>query len=324
MTDKISKLGEEKKRFANAVYEGLSRKRKYISSMYIYDKKGSQLFQEIMKLPEYYLTGCEYEILQTQSSDILDAIGSTGTQTLITEFGAGDGTKTKLLLKKLTERKDKFVYMPIDISRDAIQTLLDNLAVSLPNLHTRPVNMEYFQALDMIKDEGRKKLVLFLGSNIGNFLEEDSISFLSKINDRLNPGDYLLIGMDMKKNPHLIRAAYNDPQGVTARFNKNLLHRINKELGGDFDVQSFTHYESYDPVEGICRSYLISNKKQSVCINDIGLELDFEYAEPIHTEISRKYSMGDIERLASLSGFSIVENFQDCKGYFTDSLWIKV
>lgn len=324
LPNKIQELGENSRQFASDVYKGLTMSPKYISSKYIYDKKGSQLFQEIMKLPEYYLTGCEYEILQNQSGNILDAIGADASSTLVLEFGAGDGTKTKLLLQEMTKREDKFAYMPIDISRDALQGLLENLSTSLPNLHTRPVNKDYFAALEEIKDEGRKKLVLFMGSNIGNFMEEDSIAFLKSIYERLNVGDYLLVGMDLKKDPHLIRAAYNDKQGVTARFNKNLLHRINRELEGQFDPNAFTHYESYDPVEGVCRSYLVSTKRQSVNIKKLGLEVDFDYAEPIHTEISRKYSRGDIERLAVLSGFSICENFYDCKEYFVDSLWMKV
>jgi len=317
-------LDAELKEFATAVYKGLTAEPKQISSMYIYDKKGSLLFREIMKLPEYYLTGCEYEILQNQSDEILDRIGASKSSTLIVEFGAGDGTKTKLLLKRMTARKDKFAYMPIDISRDALQGLLENLAVELPNLHSRPINKEYFAALDQIKDEGRKKLVMFMGSNIGNFLEDDSIDFLTSVNEKLNPGDYFLVGMDLKKDPHIIRAAYSDKQGVTARFNKNLLHRMNKELGADFDTNFFTHYESYDPIEGVCKSYLVSTKNQLVNFEKLGLEVEFEYAETIHTEVSRKYSITDIERLARLSGFSLVENFYDCKKYFVDSLWMKV
>ncbi|GAB5466509.1 MAG: L-histidine N(alpha)-methyltransferase [Candidatus Kapaibacteriales bacterium] len=329
MIDEPNRLESEKSSetdagFSRDVYEGLTAERKYLNSKYIYDKKGSLLFQEIMKLPEYYLTGCEYEILQNHSYDICEAIDATSGSMLIAEFGAGDGLKTKLLLKKMAELKAKFAYMPIDISKDALLKLLENISIEMPHLHTKPVNMDYFKALDSLKEDGRKKIVLFMGSNIGNFLSDDSHSFLSKIYEKLNPGDYFLMGADLKKDPRLIRKAYNDQHGVTERFNKNLLHRINRELGGDFDTMAFSHYESYDPVEGICRSYLISSKKQSVRIDKLGLEVDFEYAEPIHTEISRKFTTTELEEMAENSGFAVCEHFFDCKSYFVDTLWKKV
>lgn len=297
--------------FKKDVYQGLTAHPKFLLSKYIYDSEGDRLFQEIMKLPEYYLTNAEFEIFQRSKREICALFEAKDGFDLI-ELGAGDGKKTKVLLQYLVDRGNNFSYKPIDISENAIQNLESSLKNELPKLDVSAEIGSYFEVLDRLqKSNQRKKVILFLGSNIGNLLHPKAIEFLKGIRGCMNRDDLLFVGFDQKKNPQTILDAYNDPAGVTAAFNKNLLSRINSELGGNFDLDHFKHWEVYDPESGTAKSYLISTKQQQVIIDELELIVDFEAWESIHTEISQKYDDRTIEWLAEQSGLRIETSFED-------------
>lgn len=311
-------------KFAGDIKEGLLSKPKKLNSKYFYDKKGSELFQDIMKMPEYYLTDAEFEILDTQKDDILKYFASDGKFDMI-ELGSGDGLKTKILLRHFLKQEKEFQYFPIDISKDAIINLERDLNEEMPELHLNPVIDDYFFAMDELnKNSKARKVVLFLGSNIGNSELTDSVEFLNSISKRLDKGDVLFIGFDLKKDPELILNAYKDPHGITERFNLNLLDRINEELKADFDKQKFKHHVSYNPVNGRTESFLVSKQEHNVYIEKLDIIVHFEYAEAIWMEISQKYDIQMIDNLASKSEFKRIKNFYDCKSYFCDSLWEKL
>jgi L-histidine N-alpha-methyltransferase len=313
-----------KTQFAQDVQQGLASDPKRLSSKYFYDKDGDELFQAIMKMPEYYLTRSEFEILEMNKEPLLDLfLNSRGRFNLI-EFGAGDGLKTKILLRHFVEQQADFRYVPVDISGNVLQGLEKDLKEELPELKVEPIEDDYFRALERLTQTAdRRNIVLFLGSNIGNFSEQQAIRFLTELGNGLNGGDLILVGFDLKKDPELIRSAYNDPAGITRAFNMNLLKRINRELGGRFDLQKFQHYQMYDPVGGEARSYLISKEAQEVYIEGLAQTFYFKAWEPVHVEISRKYEPETIETYASESGFGLVRHFYDCKHYYVNSLWEK-
>lgn len=309
--------------FAKDVMNGLSGNPKKLSSKYFYDKQGSKIFQDIMKMPEYYLTDCEFEIFETNKDVFLDLFSEKGKFDLV-ELGSGDGLKTKVLLRNFYQQKTNFTYFPIDISEDAVINLERELNEEMPELSLNPLNDDYNHSLGKLKTNSKnRKIILLLGSNIGNFKIPDAIEFLNMVSDNLNSGDLFLVGFDLKKDPKLIMNAYDDHHGITARFNLNLLDRINKELGADFDKNNFKHHICYNPVLGMTESFLVSTKSQTVSIKNLDLSVHFDYAEPIWMELSQKYDTEMIEGLAHKTGFEIKNNFFDCKHYFCDSVWIK-
>lgn len=307
--------------FALDVEEGLSKYPKQLPSKYFYDATGDQLFQDIMAMPEYYLTNCEFEIFSEQRADILQAIGDTPFELI--ELGAGDGTKTKLLLEHFLREQADFTYRPIDISGNVLEQLMTACAQEFPDLEVATVEGEYIEALNQIHEEhnDRRKVVLFLGGNIGNFPLAEAKLFLDEIAKCMDTGDLLLTGFDLKKDPKVIQAAYDDPAGITASFNLNLLHRINRELGGNFDLDQFFHWETYNPLSGEARSYLVSRCEQTVNIDQLHLSVHFEAWEAIAVEVSAKYGERDIAEIAQEVGFEIKANFKDQRQYFMDSLW---
>ncbi len=309
--------------FAKDVYEGLESIPKFISSKYFYDETGDALFKQIMSLPEYYLTKSEFEILDTHKQELLQQFLGSNDRFELIDFGAGDGLKTRILLQHFTDKEISFTYHPIDISGNALNLLVEELKVKIPGLSVHPMQDEYFGALNNLKESNNHKVVLFMGSNIGNFTAENCKNFLTELGNNLNSGDLLMIGMDLVKDPSRILAAYNDSQGVTRDFNLNLLRRINSELGGDFQLDKFSHYAVYDPLSAQARSYLVSKADQTVRIDYLDNEFKFKRWELIHTEISQKFYIEDIETMAINTGFQLVKNYFDCKHEFTDSLWIK-
>lgn len=310
--------------FAEDVRKGLSSEKKFLLSKYFYDAQGSQLFKAIMNLKEYYPTRCEYEILSFHKANILSDFLNKENFFELIELGAGDGFKTKILLNYFVEEGVNFKYMPIDISASALKELEESLRKEIPGLNIEGICDEYFKAMLKLKlFDHHKKVILFLGSTIGNFSDDEAFSFLKALNRSLNKDDIAVIGFDLKKNPVLIANAYNDKDGVTRAFNLNLLNRINSELEGDFDLSHFDHYPVYDPITGEAKSYLISTINQSVKIKKLELTFNFYAGEPIHTEISKKFAVSEIKSLAEASGFKIKDNFFDCRHYFVNSIWIK-
>ncbi len=306
--------------FKQDVITGLSADAKYLSSRYFYDEIGDQIFQEIMAMPDYYLTRAEEEIFHLRKEEIYKALNFSCPFKLV-ELGAGDGLKTKILLRSFLEQKADFQYLPIDISSHVLAELSESLAQELPQLEVEPMAKEYFEALEQLqKISGEPKLVLFLGSNIGNFPQGKASGFLNSLAAKLQTGDKLLLGVDLKKEPAKILKAYSDKTGITARFNLNILSRINRELGANFDLQSFDHYASYNPQSGECRSYLICRKAQEVHLEGVAQNIHFEEFESIHTEISKKYSPSELDRLAAETGFKVIEKFYDSQKQFSDVL----
>ena len=308
--------------FAQDVKEGLTASRKHLSSKYFYDEKGDKIFQSIMHMKEYYPTNSEYEIFSMQKNEIRAQIMENGDGFNLIEFGAGDGYKTKLLLSHFLDQQVNFKYVPIDISPTVLADLEDDLKNKYQQLSFEGHEGEYFSALEKLNElDNSRKVILFLGSNIGNFDEQQSISFLKKLSSYCKAGDQVIIGFDLKKDPYVILDAYGDKSGITKAFNLNLLERINRELDGNFDITQFDHFPLYDPITGTTKSYLISKIDQTVAIDGLAIEIPFKKWEVIHTEISQKFDLEMINNLAQATGFNIIKNFYDCKHYYLDSLW---
>ena len=304
---------------ARHVAEGLARTPKALSSMYFYDDAGSQLFQQIMALPEYYPTRAEFAIFRTHGAAIGAALGGAGGASFtLVELGAGDGAKTELLLRELLAAGSDFTYAPVDISAGAMSGLVASLATKLPALRVVPVVESYADALDQLRTRSGRKAVLFLGSNIGNFGPAERLDFLRQLAAPLGEDDRLLIGFDLRKDPRRIRAAYDDAQGITAAFNLNLLTRLNRELGADFDLARWQHYTDYEPLTGAVRSFLVSTEAQAIHFEALELTVPFAAWEVIHTENSYKFTRPQIEGLAAEAGLRVVEFFTDGAGDFAD------
>lgn len=308
--------------FYTDVIAGLQASPKYMQSKYFYDKAGDKLFQDIMNCDEYYLTNCELEIFAEQTESLANAILIGGDGFDLIELGAGDATKSAYLIQHLLGKKADFTYLPIDISDHVIDYLNSTLPVTLPGLKIDGLNGDYF---DMLKKaaarSNRRKVVLFLGSNVGNMPTSSAEKFCRELRNHLSPDDMALIGIDLKKNPKTILAAYNDKGGITKKFNLNLLERINRELNANFDLSQFDHYPIYDPETGSCKSYLISLTDQTVTING-GEPIHFLKNEHIFMEISQKYTVSQADQLAKVAGFKTDGHFCDKKQWFLDVIWI--
>lgn len=306
-------------KFAQDVKLGLESSPKTLPSKYFYDKRGSELFSAIMQVPEYYLTNAEMEIFSEQSARLIKQIDlHPNTPFDLLELGVGDGKKTIKLLKALSKQNYTFTYHPIDISAKALQQVEGNISKEIPNLSLQTQKGDYFEILNELKNTQKPKVVLFLGSNLGNMDDQQAEHFLSQLSENLNPGDKLVLGLDLQKSPDIILPAYNDSKGVTSEFNLNLLHRINTELGANFDLSKFKHAPEYDEINGIAKSFMQSEMAQEVTIQAIETTIELAEGEKIHTEISRKYNHDIVFKLCESTGFEIVETLSDSKGYFSD------
>ena len=305
--------------FAKDVDAGLSQANKSLPSKYFYDQKGDELFMQIMALPEYYLTRAEHEIFTQQTQAVIDALGvSPDKHFELIELGAGDGSKTKHLLKELLAQGYQFDYLPIDISGHVLELLSSNLLAELPDLSLRCQQGDYFEILQSLKKSDASKVVLFLGSNIGNMPDEQAAAFIYNLGSNLSKGDKLLLGADLIKPVDVVLPAYNDAQGVTKAFNMNLLHRMNKELGANFVVEQFDHFPEYTEEEGIAKSSIISKVAQEVTISSLGKTYAFAAGERIHVEISRKYNHQVLTSILTDTDFTIADTLTDSQGYFAD------
>lgn len=308
--------------FKADVANGLSATPKSLLSKYFYDEIGDKLFVQIMHMPEYYLTDAEMEIFEHQAEKLATLLApTTGTFDLI-ELGAGDGTKTVHLLKELQKHRE-FCYKPIDISQHALSSLKGFLQKELPDLKVETQQGDYFQVLKGIADNGNPKAILFLGSNLGNMLDHNAKRFLTSLDDAMNPGDKLLLGLDLKKSREVVLPAYNDAAGITKAFNLNLLTRINNELGGNFDVDSFEHAPEYNEEEGVAKSYIRSKVDQEVRIDSLGESYYFEKGERIHMEISRKYNEEILNAILGDTSLVLQEVIKDSKNLFADFILTK-
>ncbi|WP_158966298.1 L-histidine N(alpha)-methyltransferase [Paraglaciecola sp. L3A3] len=307
--------------FAENVDLGLSKSEKTLPSKYFYDKNGDELFVEIMNMPEYYLTRCEMEIFTSQTDALIESFQADKNEYFeLIELGAGDGSKTRKLLAALSEKGYQFEYLPVDISQNALDQLQLSLQQHLPQVSVVPKHGDYFDMLGSVKDSHHPKIVLFLGSNIGNMTDAIASDFLYQLGANLNTNDKLLLGTDLIKSADIVLPAYNDEAGITSSFNLNLLHRMNTELGADFDPDGFAHAPEYNENEGIAKSYLLSNKQQTVEIAAIGKTYDFRAGEKIHTEISRKYNDNVLANILAKTDFTVSAKFTDKNNYFADYL----
>jgi L-histidine Nalpha-methyltransferase len=305
--------------FADDVRLGLTKLPKSLAPKYFYDALGSQLFEAICLLPEYYLTRAETEIFQTHATEIIAQISAP---LGIVELGSGSSVKTRLLIEAILARQERLHYRPIDISATILEESAGKLLGDYPNLYLTAHVSDYTQGLSSIaRREGERIMVLFLGSNIGNYTPAEGRALLSQIRRALRPGDGLLLGADMKKSPALLLPAYQDSLGVTSAFNLNLLLRINRELEADFDLARFEHRALYNDREGRVEIYIVSRAAQTVRIEKLGLQLEFREGEPIHTENSCKYDLDQLGALAKETGFRPQRTWFDSEKRFSCNFW---
>ena len=274
------------------MFEGLKSPKKKIFSKFFYDSEGSRIFQQIMQMPEYYLTGCEVEIFETHKRNIGTLFCGNCCSVDLVELGAGDGLKTRILIEDMLSEDINFRYIPVDISEEAVAQLVNTLQGQFPGLTVETRIGDYFHMLeDLSRDYPNRKVVMFLGSNLGNSNYKQSILFLDQLNRSMGEDDLLFIGLDLKKDPEVIRKAYNDPHGHTRDFNLNLLRRMNRELGANFEPDYFTHESIYDPGTGAAKSYLVSDRDQEVYFSATDESICFRKGENIYTEMSQKYDL---------------------------------
>ena len=303
---------------ADDVHKGLTAQPKRFLPKYFYDELGSQLFEAICLLPEYYLTRAENEILKRYADEIAAAVDG---QITLVEMGSGSASKTRLIIEALLRRQPQLLFMPVDISASAIESSSRILLQSYPRLAIEAYAADYFAGLaELGKKARRRTLALFLGSNISNFDLEEALRFLRAMRSMLNKGDALLLGADLKKDPRILEEAYNDALGVTSAFNLNVLARINRELGGTFDLRAFKHRAFYNEAAGRIEIYIESLFNQRVRIEKLDLEVEFAAGELIHTENSYKYDRAGIARLANETGFEHTRAWLDSQERFSSNL----
>lgn len=308
-------------RFMEAVIQGFSERPRSISSMFFYDDAGDRLFQRITELESYYLTRAEAEILSGQTEAISNALGFESPFRVI-ELGAGDGKKSIPFLRGLMSLGRVLDYVPVDISSDVLQQLQQACARDLPSLGVHPFAADYFNVRFPASE--RPTVWMYMGSNIGNLSTEKSKQLLIHLHESSMKGDQLLLGFDLQKDPKRILAAYDDQEGVTAAFNLNLLKRMNRELGANFELDQWMHYANYAPQSGEARSYLLSRQKQRVHFALNGYEVVFKAWEALHTETSRKYRVSGIETLGISCGWHIEHVFKDTQEDYAVALLSRV
>lgn len=303
---------------AEDVRSGLAARPKRFLPKYFYDELGSQLFDAICLLPEYYLTRAENEILERYADEIAASV--RGHKTLM-EMGSGSASKTRLLIEALLREQSELLFMPVDISATALENSSRILLQSYPRLKIEAYAADYFAGLaELGKKHRGPTLALFLGSNISNFDQDEALRFLRALRAVLKEGDALLLGADLKKDRAILEAAYNDALGVTAAFNLNVLARLNRELGANFDLHAFRHKAFYNEAVGRIEIYIESLKAQKVFIESLDLEAEFSAGELIHTENSYKYDLSDIARLATTTGFTCTRTWLDSSERFSSNL----
>lgn len=310
--------------FRQHVITGLRAPYKWISSRYFYDAEGDRLFQKIMASADYYVTRAEDEILREQAAAVLLALGAGHHGFDLIELGAGDGAKTKHLLRHAMQEGRALRYRPTDISTHALKELERALKQEMPALQVHGEQGEYFEVIKRnFVERGTPSAVMLLGSNIGNLPHDRAVVLLRGVADQLGPDDRFLVGFDRKKDPAVILRAYNDREGHTRAFNLNLLRRMNRELGTDFQVERFIHAPIYDPGSGQAKSFLVSICEQEVHLP--GEETPFHFApwEAIQTEMSQKYDEAMIVVLAEGAGLRIAARFTDGKELFTDVVFAR-
>jgi L-histidine N-alpha-methyltransferase len=309
--------GSQSESLGEAVRRGLAADPKELPSRFFYDAEGSRLFEQICELPEYYLTRAETEILENASSDLADRLPEIET---LVELGSGSATKTELLLSAFSEDRS-LRYAPIDVSRTALENSIERLEERHPEIDIWAATAEYESGLAALRAEDLgPQLTLWLGSSIGNLRRPAAADFLSRRADEMTSQDRMLVGVDLRKDREVLERAYDDSQGITSRFDLNLLRRINRELDADFELDLFAHRVHYEEVLGSVQSFLESQVKQTVRVGTLDLEFEFEAGERIHTEDSYKYSIEEIEAVAAQAGLEVEHRYVDAAERFSLNL----
>ena len=316
------------KDFQRDVRDGLTAPRKWLPPRWFYDDLGSALFDAICFLPEYYVMRAEAEVLTTHRDEIVDAFGPN---VRLVELGSGAARKTRILLDVLTQRQTEVEYVPVDVDAGMLERSARELHNDYANLRVRPVRSDFARPSAALAEAGAdvdptslRTIVLFLGSTIGNLDPDAAIAMLRDLRAALRPGDAFFLGVDLRKSRGILEPAYDDPLGITAAFNLNLLVRINRELGGHFALDTFRHCAFYDEVHGRIEMHLVSTRAQRVRIDALDLEIAFDEDETIHTESSYKHDDTTLAALAEGSGFSIERRWTDSRGWFADVLMIAI
>lgn len=306
--------------FAQDVRRGLSAERKSLPPRWFYDDLGSSLFDTICFLPEYYVTRSEAEILASHREEIADALG---VHARLVELGSGSARKTRILLDAITARQRAVEYAPVDVDPAMLERTGRDLLTEYPALKVIGVRGDFTRpstAMAALPRAHGRTVVLFLGSTIGNLEPHQAVEMLTDLRSALHPGDVLLLGVDLRKEASILEPAYNDPLGVTAAFNLNLLQRINRELGGRFVLADFAHHAFYDAVRGRIEMHLVSRRQQTVRIEELDLDVPFSAGESIHTENSYKHDEQSLAAVAAGTGFEIRRTWTDARKWFADVL----
>lgn len=307
----ITNASDTREVMVRQLWNGLNAPQKRVDPKYFYDERGSQLFDEITRLPEYYLTRTERALLHSYAPRLIQ---SHRTRTLV-ELGAGSGDKTRILLNQLAASNERCTYVPVDISESYLETMVHSLGEQYPTLAIRPCLADVTRTVKLPPDLERPLLIAFLGSTIGNFEPHDAIALLARTGTLLQPDDRFLIGFDLKKDTAVLEAAYNDAAGVTAQFNLNVLNVLNQQLDANFDLQKFRHRAFYNADLGRIEMHLVATEAQEVRIGGEG-RIRFEQGESIHTEISCKYDRAQVEHMLNSAGLRVDDWVQDQQAQF--------
>ena len=289
--------------------DGLRKQEKSLPSKLFYDELGSELFEQITRLDEYYLTRTEAEIFTDRIDEI---IGHLGSDVTLIEFGSGNSQKTRILLDHLP---DPVGYVPIDISQEKLTETATAIAAAYPGLNVLPIWADYTRDLELPPIGASRKAAFFPGSSIGNFYPEEAEAFMKRVAELVGEGGGLLIGVDLKKDERILNLAYNDAEGVTAAFNLNMLAHLNREFGANFQLDNFRHHAAYNEALGRIEMYLVSLEDQAVSLDDA--EFALKRDESILTEVSYKYSVEEFERLAEAGGFQVRDVWTDSHRLFS-------
>lgn len=313
-------------RVASAVSDGLGCWPKWLPAWLFYDDAGSDLFEQITRLPEYYLTRTEREILTAHAAEMIALAAESdaakrccqkSARLRIAELGAGSADKTRLLLKAVAGRQGTLIYEPVDVSASALEAARERIEREIPGVAVIPRVADYMQGLDLEPSAaGERRLVLYIGSSIGNFEPHQASQLLEGVRAGLEPGDALLLGVDLVKDESTLLAAYDDAAGVTAQFNLNVLARLNREMAADFDLDAFEHRIVWNRAKSRIEMHLESQVAQRVKLPLLDLEVNFSAGERIHTENSYKYAPGQVEEMLRAIGFSPESTWTDPRGWF--------
>jgi len=312
---KIEEANHPTGSLAEDVRRGLTRDPKILFPKYFYDQRGSKLFEQICELPEYYQTRTERKILE----EVSPLITKKYKPTVLVEYGAGAATKTRLLLDAMQKEDSLKGFVPIDVSADFLKSVARNLSQDYPEMFVHGLTGDFIEPIELPHSD-EPRLIAFLGSTIGNLNDTETDNFLHLITSQMTGNDYFLLGTDLIKDTATLEAAYNDAQGVTAEFNKNILRVINHDLNGNFDPATFAHVAFYNREEAQVEIYLESMVEQTVQIKDIDLEVHFDEGETIRTEISCKYDKARVNRLLQTAGLIMTDWFTDEDNLFAVSV----